>query len=482
MRYISLKDAEPGMSLAYDMFDSYGRTLISTDAKLTLGYIAKLESLGFDGVYIQDELAEGIELEPVITPELRAEGLASVRTRNVEKCQDVAQDIVGQIVSKGTLSLDLTDLRTFDDYTYAHSVNVAVYACVIGFGLKLEEDELVNLVMASLLHDFGKMFISPEILNKPGRLTPEEYSIMKSHAERSYELIKNRVGISAQIKQAVLYHHENEDGSGYPHGVSGSELSLCTKILHVADVYDALVSKRSYKEPYSPYEASEYLMGACDIMFDKKVVEAFLRYVPLFPKGSQVKLSDGRDAIIFDNTGSRNLRPIIRLMNGEMLDLTAPENLNITIVTSMEKNIPVIEKSEREREQMIHQDKKYHIMVVDDVKMNLQILEDSLKHLYNVTLLRSGTQALLYLQKNPCPDLILMDIVMPEMDGIEAAKEIQKLTDNKVPILFITALCDHETVMKCREVNAAGYVVRPYNQVFLKSEIRRILSGRSDIE
>lgn len=482
MRYVSLVDAEPGMNLAYDLYDSYGRTLISTDARLTGGYLTKLDKLGFDGVYIQDALSEGIELEPVITPELRAEGLASVRTQDVDKCQNVAKEMVEQILSKGTFSLDLNDLRTFDEYTYAHSVNVAVYACVIGYGLKLEEDDLVTLAMASLLHDFGKMSISPDILNKPGRLSPEEYSIMKSHAERSYEMIKKRVEISAQVKQAVLYHHENEDGSGYPHGVEGSELSLYTKILHVADVYDALTSKRPYKPPYSPYEASEYLMGACDIMFDKEVVEAFLRYVPLFPKGTQVKLSDGREAIIYDNTGDRNLRPLLRLMNGDMLDLRAADNLNVTILTASEETAPVIELSEKERNRMIKTDKKYHLVIVDDMKTNLEKMNEDLKHLYDITLLKSGAQALLYLKKNPYPDLILMDIVMPEMDGIEAARQIKELTHNQVPILFVTALRDKETVIKCREVNAAGYVARPYKRVFLKSEIKRIVTGRSDTD
>ena len=482
MRYVSLKDAEPGMNLAYDLYDSYGRTLISSNAKLTRAYIAKLEKLGFDGVYIQDVLSQDIEIEPVITPELRAEGLASVRTQNIDKCQDVAKDIVEQIASKGKLSLDLTDLRTFDDYTYAHSVNVAVYSCVIGFGLKLEAEDLKNLVMASLLHDFGKMTIDAEIINKPERLSAEEFSIMKSHAERSYEMIKNRVGISAQIKQAVLYHHENEDGSGYPHGVDGSELSLYTKILHVADVYDALTSKRPYKRPYSPYEASEYLMGGCDIMFDKKVVEAFLRYVPLFPKGTAVRLSDGREAIIFDNTGNRNLRPILRTMDGRMLDLESPETLSITIVTSTDETAPVTENAENARRQMVNPGKKYHIVAVDDMKSNLIQLDEDLKHLYDMTLLKSGAQAVLYLKKNPYPDLILIDIAMPEMDGIETAKKIQELTDGKVPILFVTALRDRNTVMQCREVNAAGYVVRPYKLVFLKSEIKRIITGQSDID
>ena len=437
---------------------------------------------GFDGVYIQDELSQGIEIEPVITPKLRAEGLACVRTQNIDKCQDVARDMVDQIASGGRLSLDLTDLRTFDDYTYAHSVNVAVYSCVIGLGLKLGTEDLNNLVMASLLHDFGKMSIDEKIVNKPGVLTAEEYSIMKSHVTKSYEMIKGKVGLSAQIKQAVLYHHENEDGSGYPHGVEGSEVSLYTKILHVADVYDALTSKRPYKQPYSPYEASEYLMGACDMMFDREVVLAFLRYVPLFPKGTTVRLSDGRDAIIYDNTGNRNLRPILKTMDGKILDLQAPDNLNITIITSTDEVEEAILSTEQARKQMLNPKKRYHIVAVDDIKSNLEQLDEDLKHRYDMTLLKSCMQAVLYLKNNPCPDLFILDIDMPEIDGIETAKMLQEITNKSVPILFVSTLRDKATVLRCREINAAGYVVRPYKKVFLKSEIKRIITGQSDID
>lgn len=482
MRYVLLKDTEPGMNLAYDVYDSYGRTLISSNAELTPAYIIKLENLGFSGVYIKDELSQGIEIEPVITPQLRAEGLACVRTQNIDKCQDVARDMVEQIASKGKISLDLTDLRTFDDYTYAHSVNVAVYSCVIGLGLKLETEDLTNLVMASLLHDFGKMSIDSQIINKPGLLSSEEYNIIKSHVVKSYEMVKNRVEISAQIKQAVLYHHENEDGSGYPHGVEGSELSLYTKILHVADVYDALTSKRPYKQPYSPYEASEYLMGACDMMFDREVVQAFLRYVPLFPMGTTVRLSDGRDAIIYDNTGNRNLRPILKTMDGEILDLESPNNLNITIITSTDDIDEVILSTEQARKQMINPKKRYHIVAIDDMKSNLVQLDEDLKHRYDMTLLKSGAQAFLYIKKNPYPDLFIIDINMPKLDGIETAKKLQEMTDNSIPILFVTALCDKNTVLRCREINAAGYIIRPYKKVFLKSEIKRIITGQRDID
>ena len=261
MRYIKIEDARPGMQLAYNMYDTDGHTLICNGSVLNEFYIKRLIEYGFDGIYITDELSQDIEINPVITPELRTEGLVCVRESNIDKCKGVSRRIVDQILNKGVLSLDLTDLRSFDGYTYAHSVNVAVISCLIGFGMKLKEEELEQLVMAGLLHDLGKLVIPRSILNKDGRLTPDEYEVMKTHASISYELIKERFDISSNVKIAVLHHHENLDGSGYPDGLDDDEITLYTRILHVADVYDALVSKRPYKLPYSPYEACEYLMG-----------------------------------------------------------------------------------------------------------------------------------------------------------------------------------------------------------------------------
>lgn len=481
MRYISLREAEPGMVLATDVYDSFGRTLIGSSCELTENYIEKLCDYGFDGVYIEDALSEGIDIESIISPQIRMEGQRCIRECDIDGCKVVAEEMVEEIVSKGNLSLDLTDLRSYDDYTYAHSVNVAVYCGVIGMGLGLDEKDLGCLVMAALLHDLGKLQIPEEILNKPERLTPEEYFVMKSHARLSYEIISERWDISARIKEAVLHHHENVDGSGYPDGLEGSEQTLFTKILHVADVYDALTSKRPYKEAYAPYEATEYLMGGCGILFDKEIVETLLLYVPLYPKGTRVMLSDGREGIIYENYGLHNLRPVVRLMNGEMLDLINEEYFHITLTPQREEEIAT-EQAERERSEMIKPLKRYRIMVVDDMKTNLQMLRGILEPLYEVTLLKSGKQALMYLKKNPFPDLVLMDIDMPEMNGIEAAKKIQEFTDHTVPILFVTALCDRETVTMCRDMNAAGYIVRPYKPVYVKSEIKRILTGRSEIE
>lgn len=298
---------------------------------------------------------------------------------------------------------------------------------------------------------------------------------MQEHPVISYELIKDRFDISAQVKVAVLFHHENVDGSGYPNGIMGEEQTLFTKIIHVADVYDALVSKRPYKEPYAPCEAAEYLMGGCGILFEREVVTMLLQAVPLYPKGIELCLSDGRCGIVKENADVHNLRPVLRMMDGSTLDLSSRENLALAILPPGGKQEVSI-NDEEERREMMHGYRKQQIIVVDDMKTNLQMLYDILKDDYKVTLLKSGEQLLRYLECNPRPDLILLDIDMPQMNGIEAAEKVIEMTEKTVPILFVSALCDSKTVMACRELDVAGYIVRPYQPVYIREEIQRVLS------
>lgn len=353
MRYVILEKTDSGMRLAKDVYDSLGRTLVGRGCELTELYIEKLAEYGFDGVYIDDSISEGIEVAEVISPQLRAEGMACIRSANIDACIDIAKKMVEEILEKGILPLDLTDLRSYDDYTFAHSVNVAVICGVMGMGFEMTETELTHLITAALIHDLGKLSIPHEIVNKPGRLTPSEYEIMKTHAQISYDLIKERWDISSFVKTAVLFHHENVDGSGYPQGISGEAQTIYTKILHVADVFDALVSRRPYKLPYTPFDAIEYLMANCGTLFDMEAVKVLLNCVPLFPKGTEVQLSNGQKGIVYNNSGVNNLRPVVRLYDGTMIDLSKPEYFSYTLSSTREEMVHASKEFEEERNIMI---------------------------------------------------------------------------------------------------------------------------------
>jgi HD-GYP domain-containing protein (c-di-GMP phosphodiesterase class II) len=483
MRYIKINDAKPGMRLAYNIYDADGHTLICKGSVLTEFYVKKLNEFGFSGIYIADSLSDDIVIEPIISNDLRTEGLKTVKNSDIDGSKGISKKIVDQILRRGVLSLDLKDLRSFDGYTYAHSVNVAVISCIIGFGLKMNSEALEQLVMAGLLHDLGKQQIPPEILNKPARLTAEEYKIMKSHPELSYEMIRDRWDISSYVKTAVRYHHENVDGSGYPEGLTGDQLNIYAKILHVADVYDALVSRRKYKEPYSPYEACEYLMGAGGIMFDTKVVEALLLYVPFYPKGTQVKLSDGTEGIIVENAKKRNLRPLIRRMDGTMLDLQQPENFNITILKETNEDIvvdPII--AEQERQAMIQPIKEFSILVIDHMVTNLQLVKKMLDLQYDLKLENNYDEALLEVKRGYKPNLIIFDMSMLGAAGNENVENLKCAVGGSVPFLMEIDNSNTENLKKCKKAGGDGYVVRPYKPTYFKAEVRRLLTGRNVAE
>lgn len=469
MRYVPIEGAKEGMMLAQSIFDDSDRVLIGAYVELTKDYIEKLAARGYPGIYIEDELSKDIEIQDTISRQLRNNAVKSLKECNIDQAMDVAEAIVDEIISKKTISLDMVDLRSFDEYTYRHSVNVAVLATVVGMGKGLNSKELVNLCAAAIFHDLGKLEVATEILNKPGRLTEEEFEVMKQHPVMSYELIKSKWNISSTTKNAVLSHHENEDGSGYPNGLEREQIHLYAKIIHVVDVYDALTTRRPYKKPYSPAEAMEYLMGGCGILFDQKIVKVFLKKVPLYPKGATVALSTGETAIVVKNDKRNNLRPVVRLEDGTEMDLSEWDYLNITILGMPGEEILAGDNLLRYEENR-NRNKK-HILVVDDMVANLKALHGILEEDYSVSVVKSGKQALSFLERG-LPDLILMDIDMPEMDGVDTVKVIQDIYGKKaVPIIFVTSLSDKETVNRCRQVNAVDYIVKPFKPIYILERI-----------
>lgn len=475
MRYISISHVKENDIAAMNISDANGTLLVAHGAVLTKTLISRLKNLGFQGIYIGDSISEDIEIPEKISAELRGLAKECIRSVNVKDSLTISRALIEEMMEKQIVSLDMQDVRPFDDFTYAHTINVAVISCVIGIAMKLNSKDLFDLVNAAVLHDFGKLKVPEAIINKAERLTGAEYEEVKRHVSYSCEMIENNEEISEETKAAVRAHHENEDGSGYPNGLTSEEIPLIAKILHVADVYDALVSNRPYKAGYAPWEAVEYLMGGCGIIFDKEVVDNFVKVVPIYPIGTEVRLSNGEIGVVIANKGNNNLRPVVRIIRtGANLDLAQRENMSIAIFSS---ESTFLQKNEEDRNEMVEASVHRRIIIVDDMKTNLQMLREILEPQYKVIPFKSGGQLLKYLESHNEPDLIILDIDMPLMSGTEAAQKVNEMYNSRIPLLFVTTLTDKKTVLTCRELGASGYIVRPYQPVYILSEVKRILDG-----
>lgn len=328
MRYVRAEHLEKGMVLANTLYDNNEKILLKANRKLTDSYIARIQQLEIMGLYIfeDDEITEHT---PTISEQTRLKAIKSLKRLNIDDCIFIANNIVEEIRESESMIVETINLSTYDNYTYSHSVNVDVLSVILGVACGMRDDELRKLSQAALLHDIGKTCVPIEITNKPGRLTDEEYEEMKKHPRYGYNMLRDHYDISSVARNAILSHHENEDGSGYPRSLTSEKIHLFAKIIHIADVYDALTTKRVYKDAMNPADALEYLMGNTGKMFDKELVSTFMEYVAPYPLGVQVELSTGQKAYVVKNNRAMLSRPVVRLDGGATIDLL--EHLDITI-------------------------------------------------------------------------------------------------------------------------------------------------------
>ncbi len=479
MRYVSLKDVKIGQVLAYGVYDFHGKCIAQKGDHIDNSIQYYLEENNFRGVYIDDKETSDIRVNPFITPKQRAVMMRDIFFCHIPECERHAEDIVKELKMSGDMHLDYIDPRGEKDYLYAHSVNVAILSGIIGLKMGMPAKKVEQIVLAALLHDVGRQRLPESIGENRGRLTQEEYLTMKLHPSISLQMVKEKGYVSDEVKGGILYHHENEDGSGYPEKLTGDKIPLFAKIIHVADVFDALTAVRPHKGAYLPIEALEYLEGGIGISFFRSAVAALEGSVPEFPKGTGIVTSNGITGTVMKNSAAGGGRPIVLTDKGEIINLAKVDYDDVLIASVVEHAQYSIEENESNRREMISGKRHYRIMIVDDQKTNLLLLKDILEEYYELTLLKSGEQAIDYLDNNICPDLILMDINMPGLDGIQTATIIQEKTSSMVPILFVSSNNDLNTVLSCRNLGCAGYIVRPYNSVYIKSAIKEILTGES---
>ncbi|MEA4893360.1 MAG: HD-GYP domain-containing protein [Peptococcaceae bacterium] len=294
-------------------------------------FLDKLSVRGYGGLYIYDEISEGVAVKEMLSNELRMKAMNSLKTLNLDACRAVANSLVDELLNQSDISIDMVNVAAFDNYIYVHCINVAVLSVIVGIGAGLNVANLRQLSQAALLHDIGKLSISLDILNKKDKLTDEEMRIIRCHPEEGYNIVKNNIRISALVKNAILSHHENEDGSGYPRCLKSEKIHHYAKIIHVCDVYDALVSNRAYRRAMNPAEALEYLMGNCWIMFDVEYVKKLMEYVSPYPTGITVELSNGKQALVIRQNNEHRVRPVVVVIDTkEEIDLM--KVLDLTII------------------------------------------------------------------------------------------------------------------------------------------------------
>jgi putative nucleotidyltransferase with HDIG domain len=247
-------------------------------------------------------------------------------------CASLVDDVVESIDRHPDALLSLTRLKTADEYTYMHSVAVCALMVALGRQLGLDDAECREAGMAGMLHDLGKAAMPQNILNKPGKLTPEEFDIIKQHPMRGYEMLLDAPNVSDGVRDVCRHHHERMDGTGYPDGLTGEQISLLARMGAVCDVYDAVTSNRPYKAGWDPAQSLSQ-MATWKGHFDTTVFQSFVRSVGIYPTGSLVRMRSTRLAVVLEQNAAALTKPRVKLffstkaglpLEHQILDLASP--------------------------------------------------------------------------------------------------------------------------------------------------------------
>lgn len=326
MRVVALQDKLAGESLAMPVHGDGGRLMLAKGMKLTQPLIVALRKRGYTRVALDDNLTDDVEIDESIQEETRQMTISvmDTATKNIlrgtqgdlKPIRHAIEAIIADLKDNPKYCVGLYSLCAFDEETYTHSINVCVLSVSAASVLGWSITDLRNVGLGALLHDVGKVLIPKHIINKPALLTDEEYSLVKTHSMKGFELLQSCYAIGPIVAHAALDHHERLDGSGYPRQIKGDNISELGRIVAVADVYEAMTADRPQRRAALPEAVQAFLMEKRGMLFDGDMVEAMFQKVALYPTGIILSLWGGYVGVVVKQDPRANHRPFVRIVSG----------------------------------------------------------------------------------------------------------------------------------------------------------------------
>ncbi|MGE5561304.1 MAG: HD-GYP domain-containing protein [Chloroflexota bacterium] len=331
MRKIRISELQPDMVIAKPVYGADGQLLLNVGVKIMPGYVRQLERLGIPAVYIADERMSGVVVDDVVSDRTRLNATAAVRdvldavrvrtqkelSRSVvfadEEIRSAMNRIIDDLLRNPNVVISLTDIRTNDDYTFGHSVNVAILCVMMGMAMNYNEARLHDLGLGAIMHDIGKVRLPEAILKKQGPLTPAELEEMQKHPTYGFNILRSQPNLSILTAHVAYQHHERLNGEGYPRRLRAGEIHEFARIAAVADVYDALVTDRVTRRGFTPGEALQMLQGISQY-YDQDAVKALAGCVALYPVGTLVELNTREQGLVTSTRKGASDRPTVRVV------------------------------------------------------------------------------------------------------------------------------------------------------------------------
>lgn len=322
--------------------DVLGRNILTNDGKILLragvqlnsGYVKKLKELGVFFIYVEDDRLDDVMVEDIKLLELKQNTMKNMSNimRNMYNCNNkrvndslkIIEVLVDYIIDMGDVNKSLYDIKTYDNYTFVHSLDTCIMASFLGLSSGFNESELKELALGAILHDIGKTKISTNIINKEGPLSDDEFNEIMKHPLYGEEILSKNIHIPSNAIKAVLQHHERVDGRGYPYRLADEAISKYGKIVSICDVYDAVSNDRVYRKKFRPNEAYELILAGSGSAFDNSLVKNFRETFAVYPLGCCVKLSNSVEGYVVRQNKNFPDRPVLRILYNHETKLPVP--------------------------------------------------------------------------------------------------------------------------------------------------------------